>query len=97
MAELASKIYIKKELPEKEKEMITLELGMLRTFDADKDGKLRIMPKEKIKEYIGRSPDWLDVFIMRMFWETSVKKYDAKKLQSLHAQLFGSCRPDYGY
>ncbi|MGA2406229.1 MAG: hypothetical protein ABSF81_05705 [Bacteroidales bacterium] len=28
-----------------EKEMITPELGMLRTYDADKDGKLRIMPK----------------------------------------------------
>ena len=74
LAELTSKIWIEKELPEKEKEAIMLELGMLRTFDADKDGKLRIMPKEKIKEYIGRSPDWLDCFIMRMFWETTVKK-----------------------
>jgi hypothetical protein len=53
-----------------EKEMITPELRMQRTYDADKDGKLRIMPKEKIKEYIGRSPDWLDCFTMRMFWET---------------------------
>jgi phage terminase large subunit len=70
LAELAGKIWIKKELPEKEREAITLELGMLRTYDADKDGKLRLMPKEKIKEYIGRSPDWLDCFIMRMFWET---------------------------
>ena len=90
LAELASKIYIRKELPEKEKEMIMLELGMLRTYDADKDGKLRIMPKEKIKEYIGRSPDWLDCFIMRMFWETMpVKKYDIRKLQDLQAHLFG--------
>jgi phage terminase large subunit len=70
LAELAGKIWIKKVLPEKEREAITLELGMLRMYDADKDGKLRLMPKEKIKEYIGRSPDWLDCFIMRMFWET---------------------------
>jgi hypothetical protein len=47
---------------------------MLGTFDADKDGKLRLMPKEKIKEYIGRSPDWLDCFIMRMWFETQPQK-----------------------
>jgi phage terminase large subunit len=85
LAELASKIWIKCELPEKEKEAITLELGMLRTYDADKDGKLRIMPKEKIKEYIGRSPDWLDCFIMRMYFElgSSQKKgMDANEISN---------------
>ena len=61
------------DLPEREKEMIRQELGMLKTFDADKDGKLRILPKEKIKEHIGRSPDWLDVFIMRMYFETAIR------------------------
>jgi hypothetical protein len=45
---------------------------MLKTYDADKDNKLRILPKDKIKEVLGRSPDWLDVFIMRMYFE--VKK-----------------------
>jgi hypothetical protein len=74
LAELAGQIWIKKDLPEKEKEAIILELGMLRTFDSDKDGKLRLMPKEKIKEYIGRSPDWLDCFIMRMWFETQPQR-----------------------
>jgi hypothetical protein len=74
LAELAGQIWIKKELPEKEKEAIILELGMLRTYDSDKDGKLRLMPKEKIKEYIGRSPDWLDCFIMRMWFETQPQR-----------------------
>jgi hypothetical protein len=69
LAEFADKIYIACDLPDKEIEMIHQELGMLKTYDADKDGKLRIMPKEKIKEKIGRSPDWLDVFIMRMYFE----------------------------
>ena len=69
LAELASQIWISCQLPENEKEAIALELSMLRTYDADSDGKLKIMPKDKIKEYIGRSPDWLDCFIMRMFWE----------------------------
>ena len=76
LAELAKQIWIKCDLPDKEIEMIKQELGMLKTFDSDKDGKLRILPKEKIKEFIGRSPDWLDVFIMRMFFE--VKTVGAK-------------------
>jgi hypothetical protein len=71
LAELADKIYISCDLPDREIEMIRQELGMLKTYDSDKDGKLRIMPKEKIKEHIGRSPDWLDVFIMRMYFEVA--------------------------
>ena len=70
LAELAGKIWIKCGLPDREIEMIRQELSMLKTYEADKDGKLRILPKEKIKEHIGRSPDWLDIFIMRMFFET---------------------------
>jgi hypothetical protein len=58
-------------LPDREIEMIKQELGMLKTYESDKDGKLRILPKEKIKEHIGRSPDWLDVFTMRMFFEVA--------------------------
>lgn len=69
LAELANEIWINCELGDKEKENINQELGMLKTYEADKDGKLRILPKEKIKDQIGRSPDWLDVFIMRMWYE----------------------------
>lgn len=72
LAENAHKIYIECELPETEKEKIIQELGQLKTYDADKDGKLRILPKDKIKDNIGRSPDWLDVLIMR-------NKYAIKK------------------
>ena len=50
-------------------DIINADLGQLKTFDSDKDGKLKILPKEKIKENIGHSPDYLDNFIMRMFFE----------------------------
>jgi len=70
LAELASKIYIACELSEKVKETIKTELSMLRTYDGDSEGKLRLLPKSEIKQLIGRSPDYLDTFIMRMFWET---------------------------
>jgi len=69
LAEKISEINIECELPLIEKDKIIQELGQLKTYDSDKDGKLRIMPKEKIKENIGRSPDWLDNFIMRMYYE----------------------------
>lgn len=67
LAEIINDIHIESELSEQEKEEINQELGQLKTFDSDKDNKLRIMPKEKIKENIGRSPDWLDNFTMRMY------------------------------
>jgi hypothetical protein len=57
LVEMAAKIWIKCELPDREIEMIRQELGMLKTYESDKDGNLRKLPKEKIKEHIGRSPD----------------------------------------
>ena len=67
-------IYVEYILPDKEIQMIKDELGQLKTYESDKDGKLRILPKEKIKESLGRSPDWLDIFIMRMFYEVKPKE-----------------------
>ncbi len=68
LAEMINDIFIEYILADEEIEKIKEELGMLKTYDSDKDGKLRILPKEKIKEKLGRSPDWLDIFIMRMYY-----------------------------
>jgi len=68
LADKIEDIYIEYDLGEKEMEAIREELSMLKTYDSDKDGKLRILPKEKIIEKIGHSPDWLDIFIMRMYY-----------------------------
>ena len=45
------------------------ELEQVRTKDADKDNKLQILPKDVIKDIIGRSPDYADALAMRMFYE----------------------------
>jgi phage terminase large subunit len=45
------------------------DLEQIKTRDADKDGKLKIVAKEDGKERIGRSPDFGDVLIMRMYFE----------------------------
>lgn len=71
LSEYIDQIYIECEISDTQKGVINQELGQLKTYDSDKDNKLRILPKEKIKENIGRSPDYLDMFTMRMYYETS--------------------------
>jgi len=72
LAEKIHEISMQAQLTQIQKEQITQELQQLKTYDADKDNKLKILPKERIKQNIGRSPDYLDAFIMRMYFE--VKK-----------------------
>ena len=54
---------------ESEKEEITNELEQLQTWKMDSDGKLMLKPKSEIKEDIGRSPDWRDMFLMRSWFD----------------------------
>ena len=74
LAELFAQVGSIATIDDATKQTIETELGQLKTYDSDKDGKLKILPKEKIKENIGRSPDYLDNFIMRMFFECSKSK-----------------------
>ena len=57
------------DLREEDKEDISIELQQLQTHDADSDGKLKLKPKELIKQDIGHSPDWRDAFLMRAYFE----------------------------
>jgi len=45
------------------------ELQQIRRKDIDKDGKIAMEGKDKIKERMGRSPDKADNFMMRMWYE----------------------------
>ena len=49
------------------------ELEQVKRKDFDKDGKLAVIPKEQVKEKIGRSPDYSDALMMRMYFETRKK------------------------
>lgn len=69
LAEMIKDMYFEADISEETRTTIESELGQLKTYQSDKDGKMRLLPKEKIKEQIGRSPDWLDCFIMRMYYE----------------------------
>lgn len=48
---------------------ITKELEQVKRDKIDSDGKLQIISKEKVKELIGRSPDYSDALMMRMYFE----------------------------
>ena len=50
------------------REDILAELECLQSYALDQDGKIRLMPKKKIIEILGHSPDILDALIMRMIF-----------------------------
>lgn len=65
----ASKIYLGAITdPEIIAELIE-ELEQIKQKDMDKDGKKKIVPKDAVKELLGRSPDYADAVMMRMLPE----------------------------
>lgn len=56
------------------KETIIQELEQVKRHNVDKDGKLAIIPKEKVKELLGRSPDFSDALMMRMYFDLKPQK-----------------------
>lgn len=68
-------------LSPEEREEITAELQQLQTYESDSEKKLRIKPKELIKQDIGHSPDWRDLFLMRSYFE--YKDFNRQNLTGL--------------
>lgn len=57
------------ECDEEIKELIIEELECVKQWKMDRDVKKKLMPKEEIKKIIGRSPDFLDMLLMREWFE----------------------------
>ena len=51
------------------KERLIQELEQIKRKEPDKDGPLQLIGKEIVKEEIGRSPDFSDCMMMRMYFE----------------------------
>lgn len=51
------------------KDLIIEELEQVKDKNIDKDGKRGVLPKDKIKEVLGRSPDYSDMIMMRYYFE----------------------------
>lgn len=56
-------------MSEEHKQFLIEELEQIKSKDADKDGKRQIVPKDEVKERIGRSPDFSDMMMMRSYFE----------------------------
>jgi len=61
-------LFINLDIEEKYKDEIKEELEQLKKEPQD-DKKQKLISKDKIKDNIGRSPDWMDTFIMRAYFE----------------------------
>jgi hypothetical protein len=60
-----------------QRQSIIQELSLIKRKNIDKDGKLQIISKEEIKNMIGRSPDYSDAIMMRMYFlmKPQIQKY----------------------
>ena len=56
------------------KELLIQELEQVRRVNMDKDTKLSILSKDKIKDLIGRSPDYSDALMMRCYYELGMSR-----------------------
>lgn len=69
LAELINKREIKIVCTDEQRTLISEEIGVLKAENVDADEKRkRIIKKETMKELLGRSPDYLDMLIMRMYF-----------------------------
>lgn len=61
------------DLSPKQQESIIEELEQLKTYKEDSEAKLRILPKQNVKDNIGRSPDYRDMLLMRVYFDLKPK------------------------
>lgn len=85
---LASKInenevYFEADLSEKYKGEIIEELEQVKSYQTEKDGKIRVLPKAMIKENIGRSPDWRDSLMMRSIFDLESSGSDLSSVAAI--------------
>jgi hypothetical protein len=66
-----SKLYINSD--GKQKQLIIEELEQVKQKNVDNDSSKGIIPKDKVKAAIGRSPDFSDCLAMRMYFEYTPK------------------------
>lgn len=56
-----------------QKATIIQELEQVKQYNMDKDGKKAVLPKDKVKEVLGRSPDFADALMMREWFDLAPK------------------------
>jgi phage terminase large subunit len=69
----AGGLYIECNDPQMKADIIQ-ELEYVKQHNMDKDAKKQVLPKDKIKEIIGRSPDYADTLMMREWFELAPQR-----------------------
>lgn len=64
-----AKMYIAANITTTQKERLIAELEQVKQHNMDKGGKKQVLPKDKVKEILGRSPDYSDALMMRQYFE----------------------------
>lgn len=71
----SNQLYVASDDPEFVARLIE-EFEQVKQKDMDKDNKKQVVPKDKVKEILGRSPDVSDMVMMRMWWEIKQEVQD---------------------
>lgn len=71
------------------KDDLAEELEQIKEKDPDKEKKLQVVPKEEVKALIGRSPDYADTLMMRMYFELK------KPIGKVATTVQGGVKPYY--
>jgi hypothetical protein len=71
LADMVNKAELYIQADGKQKQNIIQELEQVKQKSVDNDTKKGVIPKDKVKAAIGRSPDFSDCLAMRMFFEYS--------------------------
>lgn len=69
IAEMINKAKVYILCDENDRNRIIEECEVIKKDNIDKDGRLSIIKKDRIKELIGRSPDYWDMIMMRAYFE----------------------------
>jgi len=62
------------------REIIVQESRAIKRKNIDADGKIQLIPKEQMKNILGRSPDFMDAIMLRMFFELKPKTFAPPKV-----------------
>jgi len=73
LADMVNKAELYIQADGKQKQLIIQELEQVKQKSVDNDTKKGVIPKDKVKAAIGRSPDFSDCLAMRMYFEYSPK------------------------
>jgi phage terminase large subunit len=65
----AAGLYIAADFTTQQRERLIAELEQVKQYNMDKDTRKQVLPKDKVKEVLGRSPDYSDALMMREYFD----------------------------